>query len=151
VEKNLLETKTNSFIAVPNILISSWNPIVPVSNPSDQPRFVGGGEVIGTIADPQEFFDHARTEEGKEHMQRSVEAIAAVIKVAMNNKNQADEESNPITHNNPQLEEEIPPDDYSPKTAAMPNPTIYPSDKMEELINVGSLPEHLKEEAWAML
>ena len=33
----------------------------------------------------------------------------------------------------------------------MPDPTIYPSALLEELIDVGSLPENLKEKAWAML
>ena len=42
-------------------------------------------------------------------------------------------------------------EDYGPKTAAMPDPTTYPSSKMEELIDVGSLPDHLKESAWEML
>jgi len=42
-------------------------------------------------------------------------------------------------------------EDYGPKTAAMPNPTNYSSEQLEDLIDVGSLPEHLKEQAWAML
>ena len=33
----------------------------------------------------------------------------------------------------------------------MPDPTVYPSDQLEELIDVGTLPEHLKKDAWAML
>ena len=33
----------------------------------------------------------------------------------------------------------------------MPDPTIYPSSQLEDLINVGSLPDYLKEQAWAML
>jgi hypothetical protein len=42
---------------------------------------------------------------------------------------------------------------YGPKTAEMPDPTIYPSDsdKMEELLDVGDLPPHLHERAWEML
>jgi len=33
----------------------------------------------------------------------------------------------------------------------MPDPATYPSSEMEELIDVGSLPDHLKERAWEML
>lgn len=42
-------------------------------------------------------------------------------------------------------------ENYSPKTAEMPDPTIYPSAKMEELLDVGDLPPHLQEQAWTML
>ena len=40
---------------------------------------------------------------------------------------------------------------YGPKTVAMPDLTMYSSERLEELIDIGSLPDHLKEEAWAML
>jgi len=33
----------------------------------------------------------------------------------------------------------------------MPDPTIYSLSQLEELIDMGTLPEHLKEAAWAML
>ena len=33
----------------------------------------------------------------------------------------------------------------------MPDPTMYLSDQLGELIDVGGLPDHLKEEAWALL
>jgi hypothetical protein len=42
-------------------------------------------------------------------------------------------------------------EDYGPKTAAMPDPEDYNSSRMKELIDVGSLPEHLKGQAWEML
>jgi hypothetical protein len=48
----------------------------------------------------------------------------------------------------PDLEEA---EDYGPKTAAMPDDVVYPSAEMEKLLDVGSLPEHLKSKAWEML
>ncbi|KAJ7264720.1 hypothetical protein C8J57DRAFT_1230490 [Mycena rebaudengoi] len=42
-------------------------------------------------------------------------------------------------------------EDYGPKTAAMSDMTEYLSSKMQELLDIGSLPEHLKEKAWVML
>jgi len=42
-------------------------------------------------------------------------------------------------------------EEYGPKTAAMPDPTIYSLSQLEELIDMGTLLEHLKEVAWAML
>jgi len=50
-----------------------------------------------------------------------------------------------------QKEEEAEQEEYGPKTAAMPDPTIYPSSQLEDLIDVGSLPDYLKDRAWAML
>ncbi|KAI0056585.1 hypothetical protein BV25DRAFT_1777722, partial [Artomyces pyxidatus] len=38
-----------------------------------------------------------------------------------------------------------------PKTAEMADPTIYPSSRLRELLDVGTLPEELKEQAWEML
>ncbi|TFY78026.1 hypothetical protein EWM64_g5984 [Hericium alpestre] len=38
-----------------------------------------------------------------------------------------------------------------PKTVELPDPTFYPSDCLCDLLDVGSLPDHLKEEAWSML
>jgi hypothetical protein len=56
----------------------------------------------------------------------------------------------PVSRLSDQPEEEEA-EDYGPKTAAMPDNTVYPLSKMEELLDIGSLPNHLKERAWAML
>lgn len=50
-------------------------------------------------------------------------------------------------------ETEVHPDEdqWGPKTAEMPDPQTYSSEDMENLLDVGSLPEHLREKAWAML
>jgi hypothetical protein len=42
-------------------------------------------------------------------------------------------------------------EDYGPKTAAMPDDNLYPSKDLRDLLDIGSLPEHLKEKAWKML
>lgn len=57
IEKNLLANANDSFFAVLNVLISASNPWVPITNPTDHPRCTRKGEVIGSIKDPQEFFD----------------------------------------------------------------------------------------------
>jgi hypothetical protein len=44
-----------------------------------------------------------------------------------------------------------PEEQWGPKTSEMPDPTIYPSSAMEELLDVGDLPDHLRDKAWAML
>ncbi|KZP14655.1 hypothetical protein FIBSPDRAFT_751510, partial [Athelia psychrophila] len=42
-------------------------------------------------------------------------------------------------------------DSWGPKTAEMPDPKEYTLEDMEKLLDVGSLPEELKERAWDML
>ncbi|KAI4294379.1 hypothetical protein K525DRAFT_212787, partial [Schizophyllum commune Loenen D] len=42
-------------------------------------------------------------------------------------------------------------EDYGPKTAAMPETEDVKSEEFRKVLDVGALPEHLKEKAWAML
>ena len=57
VEKILLSGSKDKFFAVPNSLISSSNPFVPIANTSDTPRYICKGEIVGEITDPAKFFD----------------------------------------------------------------------------------------------
>ena len=139
VQKNLLANANDSFFAVPNMLISATNPWVPIANPMDHPRYVRKGEIIGTLADPASFFDTPKSGEELEKFRAAAEVIRTVISLQTQQQdNQSD-----------QAEDEQ--EDYGPKTTAMPDPTVYNSDQLEDLIDMGSLPDHLKEKAWAML
>ena len=139
MQKNLLANANDSFFAVPNVLISAANPWVPIANPTDHPRYIRKGEIIGTLEDPAKFFDTPKSVEELEKFRASADIIHTVISL------QTTQEEDLAK----QAEDEQ--EDYGPKTAAMPDPTIYSSAELEELIDVGSLPEHLKEEAWTML
>ena len=139
VQKNLLANANDTFFAVPNVLISAAHPWVPVANPTDHPRYIRKGEVIGTLVDPATFFDSPKSLEELKRFQDAAKVIKTVIAIQIQAEDPSNEEA----------EEEQ--EQYGPKTAAMPDPTTYPSDQLEELIDVGSLPDHLKEEAWAML
>jgi len=141
VQKNLLANANDSFFAVPNVLISATHLWVPVANPMDHPCYIRKGEIIGSIYEPETYFDSPSSPKEFEKFQETAKKICMVITAQMNldndNENQKDEDSEP--------------EEYGPKTAAMPDPTIYPSAHLEDLINVGSLPDYLKERAWAML
>ena len=139
VQKNLLANANDSFFAVPNVLISAANPWVPIANPTDHPRYIRKGEIIGTLADPAEFFDTPKSPEEAEKLRAAADIIRTVISLQTQQRDDSLDQT------------ESEPEDYGPKTAAMPDPTVYSSDQLEELIDVGSLPEHLKDEAWAML
>ena len=56
VQKNLLANANDSFFAVPNTLISTRNPWIPVANPTDQPCYIRKGEIIGTTS-AYHFYD----------------------------------------------------------------------------------------------
>jgi hypothetical protein len=144
VQKNLLANWNNTFLVVPNVLISSTNPIILISNLSDHLKFIRKGKVIGTLMDPNRFFDIAGDNEKGKALRKSALAIAALIRATMGGSKKTEADTT-------KSEEEPLQDDHGPKTASMPDPTIYPSSTLEELIDVGSLLEHLKERAWAML
>ena len=139
VQKNLLSNANDTFFAVPNVLISAAQPWIPVANPTDHPQYIRKGEIIGTLVDPATFFDSPKSTEELQKFQKAAEVIKTVIAI------QSKQEESPREESEEEQEQ------YGPKTAAMPDPDLYPSDQLEDLIDVGSLPDHLKEEAWAML
>lgn len=167
IEKSLLANNDDSFFAVPNVLFSSSCPVVPVMNPTDRPRFIRKGEVVGTITDPAEFLDKPNSEEQWERMNKSAMSIASLISCLA--EDDADiqafystrsSQAPPSTEFGPASakeeaeipkEKELDDDQWGPKTAEMPDPQEYSSKDMEELLDVGSLPKHLREKAWAML
>ena len=106
--------------------------MIPIANPSSQLRFIRKGEVLATIADLSQYFNTPQNAEQWREMAGKAEALAAIITTASEDK-------------------VVEAEDYGPKTAAMPDPTIYPSSQMKELLDVGSLPKHLQERAWQML
>ena len=145
VQKNLLANANDSHFVVPNTLISASNPWVPIANPTNQPRYIRKGEIIGILEDPSEFFETPITAERREILSRHAATIAAIIKTQIS-EDKATEPTTGQAHGDPDEQE-----DYGPKTAAMPDSTVYPSAQMQDLIDVGSLPDHLKESAWEML
>jgi len=126
VTKNLLSGADNSYFAIPNTLISANNPWVPVSNPSDHPRFIWKGEIIGVLSDPAEYFDHVKTMADWETRTRHADAITATIQIQIDADRKAQEQKDaepPVGENTQPQEEEA----FSPKTAEMLDMTEYPS------------------------
>ncbi|KII83581.1 hypothetical protein PLICRDRAFT_83614, partial [Plicaturopsis crispa FD-325 SS-3] len=79
LDKSLIANADESFFAVPNVLFSGANPGVPVSNPTDHPRMVRKGEVIGTITRADEYFDVPRDLKRLEDMLNDTARIATII------------------------------------------------------------------------
>ncbi|KAJ7077659.1 hypothetical protein B0H15DRAFT_924931 [Mycena belliarum] len=131
-----------SYFAVPNVLISSRNPRIPVTNPTDQPRMIRKGEAIGLLTDPEDREEYAK----------AATAMAAIIKANMSAEGSlkpdvasaaspggATTPATGVSEDDATGEAE----DYGPKTAAMPDPEDYDSARMKEYIDV--------DQAWEML
>ena len=151
VQKTLLANANDSYFAVPNTLISARNPWVPIANPTDQPRYIRRGEIIGVLEDPAEYFETPANAEREATLAKHASAIADIIRVQLEGDSSGDKKSKDSESVRPDDDLNAADEEYGPKTAAMPDLTDYPSEKMEQLIDVGSLPDHLKEQAWDML
>jgi len=121
VQKNLLANVNDSHFAVPNTLISAKDPWVPIANPTEQPCYIHKGEIIGLLEDPDLFFKAPATMERRDALTRHVSAIADIIKTQLAGDD-TQPSQNAQTHGDPHEQE-----DYGPKTAAMPDSTMYPS------------------------
>ncbi|KAJ7835422.1 hypothetical protein B0H13DRAFT_1913575 [Mycena leptocephala] len=188
VERNLLANSEDSFFSVPNTLLSARKPIVPVSNMSERPRFVRKGEILGSLIDPQEYFDKPQSKEIYSEMESRTAMITAIIQAKSESDACPEKEEGPTREERkarvrtdfgtgvppseenarkgvhirdeqgrvPERDGALPAnkeeaEDYGPKTAAMPDDTIYSSEDIEKLLDVGSLPDGLKPKAWEML
>ena len=178
VEKLLLSGSKDKAFVVPNTLISSSNPFIPIANTSDTPRFIRKGEMVGEIIDPTTYFDTPQTVEHLNRLLTSASSVAALIAslhpthaTKSQEQQQSNEEVKPPRQSNsedgdnsipnPPRQETNPvresqdsapfEEQWGPKTSEMPDPTYYPSSAMEDLLDVGELPEHLRDKAWTML
>ncbi|KZP21110.1 hypothetical protein FIBSPDRAFT_741208, partial [Athelia psychrophila] len=175
VEKSLLANADDSFFAIPNVLFSASYPVVPIMNPTDRPRFIRKGEAVGLITDPSKFLDTPQSPSQHAKMEEHASCLAAMVQSMMekdeaakaeaNSTEKAAEKDRPAADPSPKVEinetaallagntedSGTDKDSWGPKTAEMPDPTEYSSEDMERLLDVGSLPEELREKAWAML
>ena len=155
VSKNLLSGADDSYFVVPNTLISAANPWVPIANPSNRPRYIRKGEVIGTLSDPEEYFDHVKNLADWEKHCQHAEAIASIIQIQVAADNKQEVEI-PHPGNTAGVREgasdldEVD-ESFGPKTAEMPDLAEFPSSRMRDFIDVGSLLDHLRDKAWSML
>ena len=167
VTKTLLSGTDDSYFAVPNTLISAANPWIPVTNPTNRPRYIRKGEVIGMLTDPADYFDHIKTMEDWQNRSKHADTLAAIIQIQMDadcktHKKPIHTESESTKHTESEstkresmeegnVRELMEEESYRPKTAEMLDLTEYPSSRMREFIDVGLLPDHLKDKAWVML
>ncbi|PBK79373.1 hypothetical protein ARMGADRAFT_950949, partial [Armillaria gallica] len=134
VERNLIPNSPSSYLLVPNTLVKAKeSTTVYVTNPTDTPRILQKGDVIGTVHKATDYFDKPVNEDQKVEMEKTTLSL----------KNLVNEQTT--------RQEEVLTDKGGPKTADLPDPKLYPSSQLQELLDVGELPIHLEEKTWSML
>lgn len=173
VEKSMLGDDRVAPLVIPNVLIESAYPRVPVANTTTKTRWLRKGEVLAELRNPDEYFDKPGDVKQWTEMSIAGHRVAALVRAT---REARDEESTadrvfwvkddgscvevPVreaqtAESEDEKGKEVPvlePDEeWGPKTAEVPDPTIYPSEKLEELIDVAELPEELRPRVWEML
>lgn len=154
-ERDLIARKDDSCLICPNIIFDPASPFIPVANTSSHPQLLRKGEVLGYARLATGFFDEPTSEKEREVLKRKSSIYQAFIAAHHTerdpgtNKNTTSPET---AYNQPeQKQNEEEEEDLGPKSANLPDLTVYPSAGMRDLLDVGDLPENLEERAWAML
>lgn len=147
VEKQIICDESDQSLLIPNLLFRKEFPYVPVANTSSRPIAIKKGDIIGELVAANEYFDHPSSEEEKDKMERHSNMVGAFIANSSPEGVLKTGDSPPL-QNTDEVEET---DDLGPKSAILPDPTVYPSARMTELLDIGDLPTHLKPKAWQML
>jgi hypothetical protein len=106
--------------------------------------------------EPNQYFDMPASAEAYITMHKHASRIASVINANLDAQESAEQrEARPSSSHDPAKTETDAADsreeDYGPKTSELPDNTTYPSAKLEELLDVGDIPDHLKSKVWDML
>lgn len=158
-ERALISSGNQTAVAVPNCLLSTEEPRVPVTNTSGEIIKLKAGTIIGRLQDPMKYFDSPKSlkhlEQMLEHAARMSLLIDAVAvseeedEVGTDREAAASSKEGPPSVETTEVEEAE--DLLGPKTAELPDPTVYPAERIRDIIDVGELPENLRERAWQML
>lgn len=166
VERTILQVDETHHLIVPNVLISSEKPFLPIANPTNRPLMIRRGEVVGTLLDPEKNLDAPKTEEEFTRMETGAFRTELLMSLQERLSQEAGEEKRDAKqakqrvfvaekdgtiHRARRTVEEREEEEYGPKTAAVPESEALPSSRLEEILDVGDLPDALKPHVWAML
>lgn len=213
VEKAVLGNNLDAALAIPNVLISSERPYIPVANVSSRPRTLCKGEVLANVLRPEDALYAPSTVEELQKCREVADRTAALLSAHREASGEpttahSDEKTDPsrfqrafavdqngTTHKGssskdkfaprpqrkvapcaPSLDRsELPPEgwpaglyangsaavarpaaeeedvSWGPKTAEVPIVEDFASKDLRRILDVGELPEHLKERVWQML
>ncbi|KAJ3474331.1 hypothetical protein NLI96_g12517 [Meripilus lineatus] len=164
VESTLLQVDPSHNLVVPNTIIHSSHPFVSIANTSNKALMVRKGEIVGTLIDPDSELDVPKSAERYGKMEeaalRAASLIAIQNSVSLNGfPTDGSPESVPEVKRTFLVEKDgtthrafaVETEDYGPKTAAVPESETVSSEKLEEILDIGDLPEELKPRVWTML
>jgi hypothetical protein len=151
------------WLAVAPTLMRTDHPYVPVANTSSKPQAIRRGDILGVRLEPGQYFDTPGTAEAYVSMHEHASRIASLVNANLDAQNarertaeeqrEASAASTQTTASANTVSDSLDSqdEDYGPKTSELPDNTVYPSERLEELLDVGDIPEHLKAKAWEML
>ncbi|TFY58379.1 hypothetical protein EVJ58_g6460 [Rhodofomes roseus] len=117
-EKTVLGQADGSMLLTTPTLLDEQHAYIAVSNTTDRPVLIRKGEVLAPLRAPDTWFEREEPER-----LAHAHAVRSLIQAQMDQE-KSDEQS-------------AEPDRWGPNTAELPDPTIYPSDKLEELLDIG--------------
>ncbi|SJL03600.1 uncharacterized protein ARMOST_06957 [Armillaria ostoyae] len=143
VERNLVMNTATAYLVIPNMIINSKQPTIPMANPTSSPKLIRKGEALGIAHKAQEFFDSSTSsssvEAGKEKLAMLISRLVE-LEEAVRQPGQEGSERETDDYK-----------EYGPKMAAMPELESHSANELRSLLDVGDLPEEFKEQAWSML
>lgn len=143
VEKIVIATEDESVIAALTTFIRSEAPFLPIANPSSRPWYIRAGDVVGKLHDPATYADCPKTDEEREKLAASAEALARVIEETLCAQDPDSLPSQPPSTDN-KLDEDS---NWGPKTTALAGEfdDEHAGSDVAELVNMGpDVPEAVK-------
>lgn len=174
VERELDVKKGTRTYLTPNTFITGAEPYLPLANPGHKKVRLKKGSIVGWLKNPKGYLEEPPTEEARVAYQRAAEAYAALMRetlcpseaekgeqarpfpsahqAATQSPSTGDGNSSRPTGVNERPGEDEEFDEFiGPKTAELPNTTVYASKDMESLLDVGEIPREHRDKVWEML
>lgn len=175
VERAMVGDDRIAPLVIPNVLIRTSESVIPVANTTNHPRMLRKGEALAELVDPGVFLDKPKSVAAWVEMSNASQRTAALIEatslardgpdgstrvflgredgtfVAVARTTRAQVSTEAGSGEAEVILEEDTEESWGPKTAEVPDPTVYASEDLEKLIDVADVPEHLKPRIWDML
>ncbi|KZV78809.1 hypothetical protein EXIGLDRAFT_560393, partial [Exidia glandulosa HHB12029] len=74
MDRELHANGDETFMMSPSCFVSATESRISVSNPTNTPRFIRKGQVLGKLLDPRQCLDRPKTEHGYEEMRKHADA-----------------------------------------------------------------------------
>lgn len=79
VEKYLISDNDEAVFAVPNVLLTREQAMIPIANTSVVPQIIRKGDIVGQLLNPSGYFDVAKKEEHWDQMVKHAHLVSELI------------------------------------------------------------------------